>query len=440
MVLKKFILVLCIFTAAISNAQNALTFGSVDSLLIYAEQKSYVIKTGDQQSLLAKWTKISSYFNTINIKSPISATWTDNLQLPVSYLPAEAFGGPAGTFKAVTMGQQYITNYAITPQIDIINPSAWARIKSAELNKQLIKVNNQVAKKNLFESIAATYYNILSLQFQVNLIQQHVKAGDSLQTIGENKFSQGIIREQDLNNIKVNQLNIEDKLNQVKAQLEQNINSLKILCDLKSETNIQFTETIENASVESDQKAASSMLLIKQAQLQSHYLKSEMNANRWLTFSPTLSLIFNQAWQQNSNVGFTDSKANKFTSQYIGLRLSVPFPLDPGRLAQNYTAKINYNMSAITALHSDLQNGMINQNLDIDQQRSLSTYNTTKQISELKSANYTKSMNQYKEGILSTDLLLNSFSDKVNADIALAGAKASLKFTQAKIKLNNTIQ
>src|ERR1041385_5449395 len=104
----KGIIVLLIFTGFLFKAQNSLSFSSLDSLFKYAEQHSYVIKSGDQQSLLAKWTKITSYFNTINVRSPFTASWTDNTKLPVSYLPADAFGGPAGALKGVTLGQQYV--------------------------------------------------------------------------------------------------------------------------------------------------------------------------------------------------------------------------------------------------------------------------------------------------------------------------------------------
>jgi OMF family outer membrane factor len=49
-------------------------------------------------------------------------------------------------------------------------------------------------------------------------------------------------------------------------------------------------------------------------------------------------------------------------------------------------------------------------------------------------------MNQYKEGILSTENLLLSFTDKVNAQLNLISATSSLQFVQSKIKINNTIQ
>ena len=51
--------------------------------------------------------------------------------------------------------------------IDIINPSAWARIKSATVNENLTETTNLVNKKNLYESIAAAYFNVVSFQKQI---------------------------------------------------------------------------------------------------------------------------------------------------------------------------------------------------------------------------------------------------------------------------------
>ncbi|MDP1801780.1 MAG: TolC family protein [Bacteroidota bacterium] len=435
-----FLFILSLFFAFTNlSAQMALQFNSLDSLFKYAGKNSATIKTGYQQSLSAKWTKIASLGNTINLRSPFTAAWTDNTILPVSYLPAEAFGGPAGTLKPVSLGQQYVSSYGITPQIDIINPSAWARIKSAELNKQLTETNNLVAKKNLFESISASYYNIVALQYQIKNTEQSVGAADSILLISKTKFAQGIIREQDVNNATINFLNIQDKLVQLKLSLEQNYNSLKILCDIKPEGNLQITESVGNNSINSP-KASSSSLIEKQSQLQSAYFKSELNVNRLNSFSPTLSLIFNQTWQQNSNLSFTDANSNNFTSQYIGIKFTMPFPFDVNRLSTNYTTKINYNISNINYMHSTLQNQINNKQLDLEYQKASSTYNTAQKINELKTINYQKSINQYNEGIISTDILLTAFTDKINAELNYSAAFAGLKYAETKININNTIQ
>lgn len=423
-----------------TQAQTGLQFNSVDSLFRYAEENSTAIKTGDQLSLLAKSTNLAAIGNTINLKCPVSASWIDNTELPVNYVPSEIFGGPAGSLKALSFGQEYVTSYGITPQVDIINPAAWARVKSASINKELTEVTNLLNKKNLFESISTTYYTIVSLQDQQSALRESIDAADSILGIVRRKFNEGIVREQDKNNAEINLLNIRDKQAQLNATLEQQYNILKLLCDIQPATSILITEKNTETQNTTSGIIKESKLLEKQQLLQSAYLRSELRSSRLLSFAPTVSFVFSEAYQQSSNSGFFDANASHFNSRYFGLKLTVPFPFDVTRLSQNYTSKINYRIAEINSGHASLQNQINNKQLDLDYQKALSAYTTGKKIAELKEINYGKSLNQYQEGILSTENLLLSFTDKVNAQLNFINAEAALKFSESKIKINNTIQ
>ncbi len=106
-----------LLVSQLSNAQNELEFNTLDSLLNYAENHSFSIKKGEQQVLLAKWEKISAQAGPVNFKMQTSFSLTDNVKLPVTYFPAEPFGGEPGTFKELRTGQQYMGNFNVAPQI-----------------------------------------------------------------------------------------------------------------------------------------------------------------------------------------------------------------------------------------------------------------------------------------------------------------------------------
>src|SRR4051812_29956517 len=127
----KKILLFAFLSSAISNAQ--VSFNNLDSIFAYAEKNSATVKTATQQSLLAKWTRVAAIGNTINLRSPVSFSLTDNTQLPVNFIPASAFGGRPGDLRPITLGQQYVGNFNFNPQIDIINPFYLAKVKSASL-------------------------------------------------------------------------------------------------------------------------------------------------------------------------------------------------------------------------------------------------------------------------------------------------------------------
>lgn len=420
-------------TSSIKAQQH---FGSLDSLFAFADRNSNSAKVSQLQSLLAKWTKVAALANTINFKDPVSFSATNNILLPVNFIPAEAFGGPAGSFRQITLGQQYVSNFNFNPQIDLINPQNWARVKSAEFSKEMTELNNSISKRSLHESIAAAYYNCLALEDQMAASEKNLAAADSIVRIVSSKVDLGVAREQDLNNAKANSLVVKDKLQQIKNNREQQLNALRVLCDIAPGTPLSIGN---NKITETAALKPGSTLEARYLQKQSRYMRSELNAGRLATL-PVVSLVYYQGWQQNSNTSLFDSKAQWIQSKYFGLRITMPIPPDVNRLSQNYTSKINYKIAALNASHQQLQNDVANRNLEIELDKSLTSYDVARQLMELKQANYGKSMNQYREGILPADNLLIAFNDVLASELNYLSARAALEYARARIMINNSVK
>jgi len=421
-----------------AGAQTELRFSSLDSLLNYAEQNSITIKTTEQQALLAKWQKVSAQAGLVNFRMPTNLNLTNNIELPVSFMPGEAFGGAPGTFKEVTMGQQYIGNLNIAPQIDIINPAAWAKLQSASKNSELTTVNNLLAKKLLFESISATYHNIVSLQEQIELTKKSLLIADTLFINMENKYSEGIVRQQDLNDAKINKLILVDKLKQLEVSLQQQYLSLKILCDIPENITILVDETVDYNQNIAVGLEVDNQLVYKSSLLKYDIAKADLKANHLMQL-PTLSFVYYDTWQQNSNNMFFDKDAQWLNSQYIGLKLSLPFP-DVNRFTQTKISKVNSTIALQNAEHTKLQNDNNNRQLVLDYEKAFSQFTTAKQIYELKAQNYHLAMNQFNMDILSSDKLLIAFNDLIVSRLNYSSALANLLYLKSKIDINNTVK
>jgi outer membrane protein TolC len=415
------------------NLQAQLSFNDLDSLFRFADKNSSAVKISSQQNLLAKWTKIAAQANSINFRNPVSLSATDNMLLPVNFIPADFFGGPAGTFRQITLGQQYVSNFNFNPQIDIIHPGNWAKVKSAELNKEMTEVNSSMVKKALYESIAAAYYNIVMLQEQITVTGNSVRSSDSVQIIVGNKYLEGIVREQDLNNSTVSALLIKDKQQQLKTSLEQQINNLKILCDISPETQISI---IERPKESVSGLHTYSGLEVKYKALQSQFSKNELRVQR-LSMFPVLSIGYYQGWQKNSNIGFSDAKAEWIQARYLGLRISFSFPPDINKLSQSYGAKIQYRIASLDIGHQQIHNELTNNSLEKEYEKSLNSLDIAKQIAALKNSNYQKSLNQYKAGILSTEQLLIALVESLNSQLTVANARNLMEYNKSKILINN---
>ena len=420
-----------------ANAQNTLQFNSLNELLIYADKNSYTFKNTNQQTLLAKYTRLAAEWGITNLTGNANLTFTDNTKLQTSFIPGEIFGKPAGTFQPVKFGQQYVSNFSISPQLDIINPILWARIKAAKANENLVKVNSMLSKKNLYESVAACYYNIVSFQEQIKLTQKTLVNTDSLVQIFTNKRSEGIIREQDLDNVKANELAIKDKLQQLQAQAETQINSLKILCDIHSNIKIKITEKLDTDLNFSSIDATSSLVQQQSFWQQQYQLKTLRMDELW--FSPTVSLIGNLGWGQSTNSHFLDG-STIYSTNYVGMKMLVPIIPDVNKIANVKYDRVNLAIARNNWHHAALQDSINNNQLKVDYQKAFNSYQFTKQIAALKENIYFKNLNIYKEGILSSTDLLNALNDWLNSGLNSAAQAANAAFSESKININNTIK
>jgi len=166
--------------------------------------------------------------------------------------------------------------------------------------------------------------------------------------------------------------------------------------------------------------------------------KADLKSNNLMQF-PTVSLVFYNAWQQYSNRKFFDNNIRWINSQYIGLKLKVPFP-DINRYTLSKSSKINETITLQNAEHIKLQNELTNKQLILDYEKAYSQFTTAKQIFQLKEQNYGLAMNQFNMAILTSDKLLIAFNDLLASRLNYSGTLAGLLFIMSKIEINNTIQ
>ena len=418
-------------------AQVNIEFKNLQDVLNLAEKNSYTSKIATEQSGLSKLTIQSAYGNALNPKLPATASITDNARLPVNFIPAEAFGGAPGTFRSVTLGQKYISTFNVSPQFDIIQFGSLAKIKSAKVNDQLTQSNNLVSKKNLFDQVNACYHNILSFQAQIEVLKANKEKSDSNLRIVKNKYDQGLVRKQDLNDAEINSITIADKLEQSKLSLDQQYLTLRILCD--TEVEMRVSQSLWDIPAQSENLDANGDLSVKNSELQASFARAEFAAAKWQNM-PTLSFVSSFNWQNNSNKQFFDNQQKWIYSNFWGLKLSWDIPTNVAKLTTQKSAEINYKIAQINAEHLTLQNKTQNEQMEKDYAKAVAQYNNYLHISKLKEENYQKSKNQFEANILPLDRLLIAHNDMLMSQINVATGLANVSFNKSKIDINNQIR
>ena len=419
------------------KAQDSLSLKSIDDVLAYAEKNATVLKVSNEQTALAKYQTLISKINIFNPKGNVTASATDFLELPSNFLPAEIFGGVPGTFKEVKFGQQYISSIGITPQIDLINIQSWQKIKASKINENLSNKTQLLIKKNLFENLAMTYYSIISIQKQIEILNVNYTNNQKIEEVVRNKNKEGLVRSQDVNQAAVNLLQIEDKKMQLETTLLQQINALKVLCDINFDTKLNLSNS--ETEINDFQKIeVNSKLVSEQSILQKELNKQELKSYK-SSFYPTLSAIGNWTYQDNSTIGFFDTNGSNFQSSYIGLRLNYLLP-ESSKFQQKRTLKTNLTIASENAKHSELQEKNANEQLKLDFQKSMDSFIISKKIVALKTDTYNKNLEIFKQNLVSIDNLLISFNDKLNAELSVVVNEINTNYLKIKININNTIQ
>lgn len=428
------VLSLILFSFKNSLAQESKTFSTLNEVLEFSKTKNYSFDNAKLQTHLAELAKKTALGNAFNPKVNTSIQVLDNINLPISYLPAEAFGGVSGTFKEVQIGQQYVSTFNIQPQFDIINLSNFAQIKSAKINEQLVENQNKINEQNLYEKINAVYFNIISFNGQKEVVEENILIAENILKIISEKNKEGIARKQEVNEAEVNLILLKDKL----EQLEMNTKIQYKILNLFFENKINSTliQTIWDFKDQTILSANQNNLQNQNSELQAQLAQQEYKSLQYQNY-PTLSFVSSFNWQNLSNDNFFASKSNWQNFNYVGLKLGWELPTIQ-RISNIKSKKIQLEILQKTNEHIKAETESKNEQLNLEYQKSLQQFINFQKVFDLKKDTYEKNFNQFKEGILPLDKLLISQNDMIISKLNIVSVLTNIGFSKSKIEINNT--
>lgn len=431
---KGFLILFSIFCGLSSFSQEERIVNSLSEVLQLSKEKNYALQNATLQMQLANLAKKTAIGNVLNPRIPATAQSLNNFEQQVSFLPGPIFGLPVGTFKEVTMGQQYTSTFSVQPQFDILNFGSIAQIKSAKINKQLVKNQNKLNEQNIYNQINGVYFNLLSFEAQKKILQENIKIAENLVLINQNKFNEGIIRKQDVNEAEANLITLQDKLSQL--ILNEKIQKQSLALFFENEFNLKLTEDLNNYENIEELVSTNSKFKSENYKLQYQMMQQDLKLAR-LQQLPVLSFISSFNWQNLSNENYFDANSNWVNFNYVGLKVTWDFPTNVQKLATVYNKKIQLNQLKNNADHAEKENEFDNKQLEIEYEKAIEQFKNFKKIYVLKKDTYEKNFNQYQEQILPLDKLLISQNDLLISEINMVNALANIGFSKNKIVINN---
>lgn len=432
----RFLTLFFVFAAIQIKAQSeAVVFRSVDELLTYADSVAIPLKQQELMVDLAHLTKKASWGSAFNPRVPVSASLTNNTQLPVNFIPSEIFGGPTGTFREVQFGQQFVSMLNISPQVDIINPGKIGEMKSAALNEDLSKVEMNLFRQNFHIQLSYLYFNVLALQEQLAVIHENETIAEEIYFIVNQKVAQGL-----LSNVELNDSAIQlEELSTSKEILELNISTqqemlrelLGIPAEVRVEGLLQSNEMLVN------QMASANELFLKKYLLSKTFAQQNLSAAR-LQNLPTLSFFSSFNWQNNSNSTLLDSEQSWINSNYFGLRLTYDLPTNVSKLTQIGTLKITKEQQDLQYNLAKIQAETEKSKMNNDYVKALKDAKSDEKLAVLNEENYKIQKDRFDQELLPLDKILEAQRKLIVAKGEYASSLATLLYQSERIRINNT--
>ncbi|WP_372755192.1 TolC family protein [Labilibaculum sp.] len=349
--MKNILLALLIY-AGFSIPTNAQTESKLKLSLFeaqeYALQNSYSVKGSEYDLKIAKkkvWEAIADGLPQIDF----SGDYNNNLDVAVSLLPSEFFGGEEGTYTAIKFSQQYTSSAGITVNQKIFDGSYIVGTMAAKVFVQLTKDQKEKTEIEIKEVVAQAYFTVLVAQDNYKTIRENLIINEKLLVETDAYFKNGFREELDVDQIRLNLNKTKAKMSDAKRAINNSLIILKFSIGMDVDANLELSDELDNlvnpiraeVPVIADHDLSKHIdyrILDTQLEAQKLIIKNEQADNL-----PTIS-----AYYQYSKSASTDysnvfrSEVPWYKSSVIGLQVDVPIFSGGKRKSQIQQEKITY--------------------------------------------------------------------------------------------------
>lgn len=432
--LKKIITSLLLATS-LYTAQAQVVLTSLEEAWKYADEHNITIRTSGYELDKYTFARKQSYMAFLPTVST-SASFTENISLQTTLIPAILFGGPADVYRPVQFGQKYIYSGGITAQMDILNLQTWLTAKLAKTGEDMNRAALANTKKMIYQQVATQYYACIISAEAARLSAGSAAIADSVYRSVQNKFNEGTVS---LANLDMAKLNSERASQQeVNAQYQMIIsrNALKSLLNLSLSDSLTLRSALKNDLPITFKGTFSEDPAIRLAKLQTEVNLGTLRASN-AAYIPVITATYSNTTQQNDNKfePFKSGGPSWYPAQYWGIKASWTIFNGGMRWLKSENNKLTYYQSKAQYEAAQKQSAINDDNLRLAYDRAATLLVKSESIMNLSLDNYHHASERYAAGISSLDDRLNAFNDYITYQNQYLNSLSELMVQLYQIKI-----
>ncbi len=379
------------------SLQEAVEWGMQHNLTLQNADREF------QKAHKKKWETLSIGFPQIRA----NLNYQNNIELPVSLIPAEIFGGPVGEFSEITFGTKQSAVGSVELNQLLFDGSYVVGVMGI---KHFIEVAENFLEKTQLEvrrAIVEAYLNAITVQQSVNLLEKNIET--TSQNIEEvhQLFRAGFVEEESVEQLQLTLASLNSQLDYNQNTLELSQKILKLLLGLELDSFLKLTDDLERLSLthlilkqENLGYENNIDLRIAEGQITSEKLLYKLERAKSL---PSFEAFINGMYVgNNDSFGFTDKDQKWFGSSAFGVRVRIPIFSSFGRTASTQKAKISFEQAKTSFKETKSEVFVEYEQAKNNYQLSIRNYNNAKNQLDLATRIEKKNKTKFFEGLASS--------------------------------------
>ena len=400
------------------NKTNQVYAFSLEECVSFAKNNNVQVKN----SLLAIEAQIqtnreiaAAAFPTIGTNAGVN----DFIKIPTSLLPAQIFGGAAGTYIPVQFGTKYNANYGINFQQLLFDGQVFvalqARASSLEWQKKNAALTEEAIKANIYK----IYYQLSASKTQLNILDANIERLSKLAHDAEVMYKNGFAEKLDVDKVSVQLNNLQTEKIKANNSVAIGYMGLKMLMGMPVNDSLALTEVIDEKSLDKDVLVENDFQygVRKDFQYLSETKKlTEFNVKRYqLSYLPTVSMSGNASKNaMRTKFDFFEG-GSWFNTTLVSLNVNLPLFNGFARDARVKKTKIELNQieNQLGALKNNIDNEITQ--AKINYMSSVATMQFQKKNMQLAEAVYQQTKKKFETGTGSNTEMSAAQADLVTA-------------------------
>lgn len=335
--------------------------------------------------------------------------YQNNFVIQKSLIPAEIFGGPAGTFAEVAFGTTHNASASVGLTQLLFDGSYIVALQASRTYLAFYENYKKKTDSDVKEMIINSYGSVLLANESELILQKNKTILERTLFETEQTFKNGLIEEENVEQLKITLLNVKSNINYItrlkeislkmlKINLGIDINDTLIITDkleALTKNNLDLALTATNFEVNNSINYAIAQNFVDQRRLELKLQKSKA--------LPTLAAGLNFGYNSfGQSFRFFNTDQRWFNYSNLGLNLSIPIFSSFARSARTQQAKIAFDKAKTDLTDAEQKLKLQYQNAKSDYEFSIENYQSSKENLQLAERIDVKQQIKFKEGLSSS--------------------------------------